>query len=146
MCNAGASITLGGKHVANWLIGQVRDGTQDGESMREYARAIGVDEEEFMAAFREVPLMAEEQFKLVAQAHFLLANQLSNLAYQNIQQARFITERQRAEKELRESEERLRLALKAANQGLWDLDIQSREARSAPNMPPCRGTIRRVSS
>ena len=132
LCNAGASITVGGKHVANWLIGQVRDGTQDDESMREYARAIGVDEEEFMAAFREVPSMAEEQFKLVAQAHFLLANQLSNLAYQNIQQARFITERQRAEKELRESEERLRLALKAANQGLWDLDIQSGEAQVSP--------------
>ena len=132
LCNAGASITVGGKHVANWLIGQVRDGTQDDESMREYARALGVDEEEFMAAFREVPLIAEEQFKLVAQAHFLLANQLSNMAYQNIQQARFISERQRAEKELRESEERLRLALKAANQGLWDLDIQSGEAQVTP--------------
>ncbi len=108
LCNAGASITVGGKHVANWLVGQVRDGTQDEESMREYARTLGVDEKGFMAAFSEIPVMTEDQFMLVAQAHFLLANQLSNMAYQNIQQARFITERQRAEEELRQNEKKYR--------------------------------------
>ena len=132
LCGAGASITVGGKHVANWLIGQVRDGTEDDESARAYARALGVDEEEFIAAFLEVPVMSKEQFRLVAQAHFVLANQISNLAYQNIQQARFITERQRAEKNLRESEERLRLALMAANQGLFDLNIQTGETQFTP--------------
>ena len=41
LCNAGASITVGGKHIANWLIGQVRDETQNEESMRDYARELG---------------------------------------------------------------------------------------------------------
>jgi len=132
LCNASASITVGGKHVANWLIGQVRDGTQDDETLRAYARTLGIDEEEFMAAFHEVPVMTQEQFNQVAQAHFVLANQLSSLAYQNIQQARFITERQRAEKELGDSEERLRLALKAANQGLFDLNVKTGEVQFTP--------------
>ncbi|MBW4528636.1 MAG: PAS domain-containing protein [Phormidium tanganyikae FI6-MK23] len=41
-------------------------------------------------------------------------------------------ERQRAEAALRESEERLRLALTAANQGLYDLNLQTGEAVVSP--------------
>jgi len=43
-----------------------------------------------------------------------------------------ITERKRAEMALRDSEERLRLALQAANQGLYDLNIQNGEAKVSP--------------
>ncbi|MDQ5908679.1 MAG: putative Diguanylate cyclase [Pseudomonadota bacterium] len=98
--DAGASITVGGKHIANWLIGQVRDQTQDEERMREYARKIGIDEQCFMEAFHEVPTMPKAQFEKVAWALFALAKQLSTLAYQNVQQARFITERQHHEQRI----------------------------------------------
>ncbi|MHB8068162.1 MAG: PAS domain S-box protein [Desulfobaccales bacterium] len=103
-----ASITVGGKHIANWLIGQVRDEMQNEEDIRNYARALGADVEEFIAAFREVPAMSKDQFQQVAQALFVFANQLSTMAYQNVQQARFITERQRMEQELREKENKYR--------------------------------------
>jgi PAS domain S-box-containing protein len=93
--DAGASITVGGRHIANWLIGQVRNENQDEQKMRQYARDIGAGEEEFLAAFREVPSMSEQQFRQVAQALFTLAGQLSDMAYQNVQQARFITDHQR---------------------------------------------------
>ena len=99
--DAGASISAGGKHIANWLIGQVRDETQTEENMLKYAREIGADEKEFLKAFREVPAMKQEQFKMVAEALFAVANQLSTTAYQNVQQARFITERKKGEEELR---------------------------------------------
>lgn len=95
---AGASIAVGGHHIANWLIGQVRDETQRESDMRAYAREIGVDEETFMDAFRKVPIMPLERFKQIARALFTLANQLSTSAYQNVQQARFITERNEAAK------------------------------------------------
>jgi PAS domain S-box-containing protein len=110
--NAGASITVGGKHIANWLIGQVRDDTQTEGSMREYARQIEVDEETFIEAFREVPSMSQERFRSVAQTLFTLAGQLSTAAYQNVQQARFISERKRAEKENEKLQTQLRQAEK----------------------------------
>ncbi len=110
--NAGASITVGGKHIANWLIGQVRDETQTEESMREYARKIEVDEETFVEAFRKVPAMPQERFRVIAQTLFNIAGQLSTTAYQNVQQARFISERNRAEKEKEKLQTQLRQAEK----------------------------------
>ena len=98
--DAGASITIGGRHIANWLIGQVRDETQSEPRMLEYARNIGVDEQIFLAAFREVPMMSREQFERIAQTLFALSKQLSTLAYQNIQQARFITEQKETEQRI----------------------------------------------
>ena len=97
--DAGAAITVGGKHIASWLVGQVRDDTQNADSMRQYAREIGAEEDAVVKAFYEVPAMSPEQFRKVAQALFTLANQLSAMAYQNVQQARFITESKRGETE-----------------------------------------------
>ncbi len=98
--DAGAGISVGGKHIANWLIGQVRDETQTEEKMRSYAREIGADEEAVVEAFREVPAMSYLQFLQVAKALYTLANLLSATAYQNVLQARFITERRELEKAL----------------------------------------------
>ncbi|MBS1159067.1 MAG: diguanylate cyclase [Proteobacteria bacterium] len=98
--DAGASMSVGGKHIANWLIGQVRDETQTEESMRAYAREIGADETAVIAAFHKVPAMPRARFEQMARALFTMANQLSSAAYQNVQQARFITERKAAEKEI----------------------------------------------
>jgi len=94
--DAGAGITVGGHHIANWLIGQVRDETQTEEKMRWYAREIGADEVSFMKAFLEVPAMSFERFERIAKVLFTLANQMSATAYQTILQARYITERNKA--------------------------------------------------
>lgn len=115
--DAGAGISVGGRHLANWLIGQVRDETQTEDRMRAYAREIGANEHEVIAAFREVPGMSREQFGHVAQVLFTLANQLSTAAYQNIQQARFITERRRAEQEQRQLQGQLAQAQKMESIG-----------------------------
>ncbi len=97
--DAGAAISVGGHHVANWLVGQVRDETQTEEKIRAYAREIGADEDAVVQAFLKVPAMSRDQFEKISQMLFTLANQLSSVAYQNVQQARFITELKRAEEE-----------------------------------------------
>jgi len=116
--DAGAAITVGGHHVANWLIGQVRDADQTEEKMRAYARKIGADETAVAEAFHEVPAMSHEQFEHVARVLFTLANQLSAAAYQNVQQARFITERKRAEEALLESENQIGSIFRSAPIGI----------------------------
>ena len=125
--DAGAGITVGGQHIANWLIGQVRDETLSEEKMTAYANEIGAEEASFMDAFREVPSMSQKQFEQVAQALYTLASQLSNTAYQNVQQARFINERKQAEEELKNVSQRLQLATTSINMGVWDWNIRSNE-------------------
>ena len=120
--DAGAAITVGGRHIANWLIGQVRDASQNEEQMRPYARTIEVDETAFIEAFHEVPAMSLEQFTRIGEALFTLANKLSASAYQNVQQARFISERKQAESQLRVSENRYRELVENANSIILRMD------------------------
>ncbi len=96
---AGASIMVGGKHVASWLIGQVRNERLDLDQIARYAEEIDVDPEEFRKALLEVPVMSEEQFRRVAHTLSVLSRELSTKAYQNVQQARFIADLKRMEEE-----------------------------------------------
>ena len=99
--DAGASVTVGGKHIANWLMGQVRDESCCEESIINYAKEIGVNQEELVTAFRDVPVMPLKQFKRVAQALYSFTRQLSLMAYQNLQQARLIDDKNTAEEQNR---------------------------------------------
>ncbi len=131
--DAGAGISVGGNHIANWLIGQVRDETQTEENMRRYAREIEADEEEFLRAFHEVPSMSQGRFQNIAAMLFTLANQLSSSAYQNAQQTQLIVdlkiEREtvdRQSKELRASKQRLSAHFDNTPLGVieWGLDFK----------------------
>ena len=119
--DAGTSISIGGRHIANWLIGQVRDETQTEEKMLEYARAIGVDEQSYIEAFREVPMMTKEKFGQIATTLFRFATQLSTMAYQNVQQARLLTERRMAEDSLKTSEEQHRALIENSHDIIYTL-------------------------
>lgn len=106
--DAGACITIDGIHLANWLIGQVRSEELDESSMLAYADEIGVDREEFASALKEVPTMSREQFQRVADALFILADEVSQNAWLNLQQRQLI-EKQRLDRQLlQESEERFK--------------------------------------
>nr|WP_319492853.1 PocR ligand-binding domain-containing protein [uncultured Desulfobacter sp.] len=107
LCNAGASITVGGCHVANWLIGQVRNEHQSEEKIMDYARKLGADEDAFRAAYQRVPVMSQEQFERVAQVLYTVTRQLSTSAYQNIRQARFIAQLRQAKQALKVNEQLL---------------------------------------
>jgi len=124
--DGGASIMVDDKHIANWLIGQVRNEQQDEEGMLAYAREIGADEEAFLVALGEVNTMSTEQFSHVCQALFVMANQMSTLAYQNVLQARTIDERDEIEKALRESEEKFSLLLNSTAEGIYGLDTKGK--------------------
>jgi PAS domain S-box-containing protein len=122
--DAGASITIAGKHIANWLIGQVRNSDIDEKKILNYAEVIGADKEEFKLALEEVPVMSYEQFEKISQALFIFANELSTKAYQNVQQARFIIEKQRTEDDLNKAYQKLNLHFEQAPIGVieWNME------------------------
>jgi len=105
--DAGAAIVVGNRHIANWLIGQVRNESQSEDEIRKYAKEIDADEGKVVEAFRDVTAMSRGKFESISHALFLLAKQISTSAYQNVQQARFIAERKNAEDELRRNNEML---------------------------------------
>jgi signal transduction histidine kinase len=83
--DGGASISIGDRHIANWLIGQVITEEDDEKQILDYAREIGADEEDFKRELKNVTRMPLERFKKIANALFIYANQLSEKAYQNMQ-------------------------------------------------------------
>ncbi len=108
LLDAGTSIIVGGKHIANWLIGQVRNNDLDEQQILQYAYEIGANKEDFTKAFNEVPVMSLEQFKKVANMLFAFANILSEKAYKNLQLKMQIAERDNAISLLQNSEENMR--------------------------------------
>lgn len=88
--DAGVSIHVAGRHIANWLIGQVRNEDIDMDRIREYADIIGADRSAFVLALEEVTVMPLDQFKNVAKSLFLIVNQLSEQAFQKIKNTRMV--------------------------------------------------------
>ncbi len=105
---AGTSITLGGRRLANWLIGQVRFDENDEQRMAEYALEIGANADDFRMALAEVPVMPKSQLEKAARMLFAYATDLSEKAYTNLQLKNRLAERERADALLLESEARFK--------------------------------------
>ena len=124
LLDAGASIVIGNKHIANWLIGQVRTEDVNENKVLQYADTIGVDTEEFKKAFQEVPKMSRTRFESIAKLLYTIAQELSFKAYQNIQQARFIKDIQKNELILKEKNDEV----EAQNEEYQQLNEELNEA------------------
>lgn len=95
--DAGVSINAGDTHIANWLVGQVRTEEHIDPSMMAYATEIGADVDDYHKALLEVPHMPQMQFKLIADALFVVANSLSETALQKSQQHDLIQQREQSQ-------------------------------------------------
>jgi two-component system cell cycle sensor histidine kinase/response regulator CckA len=132
LLDGGASVYVGDRHIANWLVGQVLDEGSDAEHLLDYASEIGADREEFRSALAEVPRMSRARFESVGRALHLFALALSRLAYHNHQQARHIAERERSGKALAESEERYRNLFQSSGDAIVAVDHLGRFTDANP--------------
>lgn len=84
LLDAGVSIMLGNRHVANWMFGQVRDeyDTLNELELREKAEEIGVDVAGFIDAVKEVPIVSRDRFESIAHLVYIISKQISEQAYQ----------------------------------------------------------------
>lgn len=83
--DGGASISVGEKHIANWLIGQIINDEFDESLILNYAKEIGANEDDFRKELKNVTRMPLQQFKKISDSLYVFANQLSEKAYQNFQ-------------------------------------------------------------
>ena len=132
--DAGASLYAGDRHLANWLIGQVRNSDLDEERLLAYGQDIGADPDEFRSALAEVTVMSTERFRQVSTALFLIANLLSRLAFHNLQQALELSRRSEIEKMLRESEETFRGIIDNMQDAYYRSDAEGRLVMCSPSI------------
>jgi len=101
--DASAPIIVGGKHIANWLVGQSNLMGVDKNRIETYAKEIGADTGEMLDAFGKMPEMSLAKFEEVLDLLWLMAKKLSALGHNNLVLARDVTERKRVEEALRKS-------------------------------------------
>lgn len=122
--DAGASITVGGKHIANWLIGQVKNEHSNVWQMMKYADEIGADKEAYLTALEEIPEMSFERFNSVANMLFQFANDLSEKAYSNLLLKMQISEREKVTVLLLKSEEKYRMLVENCYDIIYTIDTE----------------------
>ena len=83
--DSAAPIVVDGHHLANWLIGQVRNEDLIEEDILKYANEIGIPLQEYNDALQEVPTMSSEKFRKISETLLLFANEISQRAYSNYQ-------------------------------------------------------------
>lgn len=87
-CHAGlidfaAPIILDGKQIGTILGGQVLTDLPDENKYRRIAREIGVDEEGYVEAVKEVRKLSKDSIEAAANVLFIVANSMSKTAYQH---------------------------------------------------------------
>ena len=122
LLDTGAKISVNGIHIANWLIGQVRTGGISLEKIIDYGDEIGANKDEYIKALNEVPVMSEAKFQKIFEMMFLIANELSEKAYTNLQLKKQIIEREIANDLLQRKEESLSITLQSIGDGVISTD------------------------
>jgi len=127
--DAGASIIVGGKHIANWLIGQVKNEELDNKQMLNYAEIIGSDKQCFMDALDEVPVMSKDKFEKVSWMLYTFVNEISTKAYHNSQLNQLITQRIEVENRLRQEQHLMSILMNSVPDHIYFKDLKSRFIR-----------------
>jgi PAS domain S-box-containing protein len=100
LLDAGISINIGGVHLGNWLIGQVREDADAEEQVKKYAQDIGIDETLLYEAFLEVPVMSKDRFIQVCNSLNTLSEKMASLAQIPLQKQESTGERNEINTEL----------------------------------------------
>lgn len=130
LLDGGASIMLGDKHIANWLIGQVLDTEYPVDEMLGYADEIGVERSLFEDALDNVTRMPRQQFTDICNYLFLSARQLSKLAVKSAIQAGEIEERKVVEEDIRKQNDELESMVLERTCQLEELNAELEETNS----------------
>jgi PAS domain S-box-containing protein len=124
MWDVATPLMVAGRHVGNIFMGQFffEDERVDQEVFRSQARRYGFNEEEYLAALETVPRFNRDALVHGMKFFQKLAVLISRLTYSNLQLARTIAERERAERQIRLQAS----MLDAVGQGVIATDLQKK--------------------
>jgi diguanylate cyclase (GGDEF)-like protein len=105
--DAAAPIVVENNHLANWLIGQNCVGEVDEERILSYSAEIGADPDKMLQAFRQMEKISETEFKKKLDFLWIMANQISNQAYQHILYQTMLVSLEQSRNELNEYKDNL---------------------------------------
>ncbi len=122
-------IIVKGKHIASLATGQLLLAPPDIERFRRQAAMYGYDEDAYLAALNEIPIVSRDKLQNVTKFLGGIAQIIAEMGYVNLTikeksktLEREIAGRTRAEKELRESEERMRDLMFNMADWVWEVD------------------------
>lgn len=78
-------IMIGGEHVASILGGQVLTEPPNEEHFRALARELGIDEDEYLDAVKQIKIVPAATVDAAANFLYLVANAISKIAYKNFE-------------------------------------------------------------
>ncbi len=103
--DASAPIIVGGRHIANWLIGQSNPMGVTRNQVARYARGIGLDETTLVTSFEGMETMSLDTFRKILHLLWIVAGQISALAYTNFRLAKDVQQARSGESVGRAEEE-----------------------------------------
>ncbi|WP_051261614.1 PocR ligand-binding domain-containing protein [Desulfovibrio inopinatus] len=127
MWDIATPLIVGGKHVGNLFMGQFLfdDEEIDREFFRQQAQKYGFDEYEYLAALDRLPRWRRDTINTMMRFYSQLAEMIASLSYGNIKLTCSMNEKDALFEQLRQSQERLSLAVKGTRVGLWDWRVQT---------------------
>ena len=143
LMDVAAPIMIEGRHVANVFAGQFLTRPPDLDFFHRQAQHFGFDEAKYLDAIAQIPVIPLESVEIHTRLCAQIAASLAENGIDRLKQKKATEELRRLNAELEqrieertkalsESEERLRLALGAARQAWFDLNVQTGVVFVAP--------------
>lgn len=115
-------IVVDGIHVGSILGGQVLTYEPDESHFRKIAQELGIDEENYIEALRQIKIIPFEQVEAIAELLFVVASSVSEMAKKNL----LLKQKNHAEKKRARKEILLRKIIEIARSGLDIVDVKQK--------------------
>lgn len=127
LIDLGAPIILEGVFLATIFAGQVLFEEPDIEYFKRQAKDFGFDEDEYLKALKEIPIVNRDEQEKILQ---FLKNFSEMISEMGLKQLKLLE----SQKKLILSEERYKLAVHGSNDGMWDWTFEDNNFHSSPRL------------
>ncbi|MBP7276245.1 MAG: PocR ligand-binding domain-containing protein [Kiritimatiellae bacterium] len=117
LINCVTPVLIKGKHIASLITGQFFLQKPDIEWFKQQARRLGLDEEKYLGALDEIPVVDEERLKNYTAFLSYMAEFISQMGYARLTAEHEANQRRRSESHARDSEHKFRALIDHMNDG-----------------------------